>query len=290
MSAIRGYVELMRPANVATALADVLAGFAVSGLTNRGALPWLLASTACLYAGGVVLNDWFDRDVDARERPERPIPSGRVAPAAAARLGLVLLVAGILLAAMATRGAGVLAGVTAGAILLYDGWTKRHAVAGPINMGLCRALNLLLGVAATPSRLADAWPLAFLPWSYITGVTALSRGEVHGGRRGIAAFALISLGLVVLALLAIALQVQGLALAVGTGLTIVLAWRVLPPFWRAYRTPGPDPIRLAIKAGVLSLVFLDAVIGTAYGGALYGGLILVTAFVAGSLSRIFPVT
>jgi 4-hydroxybenzoate polyprenyltransferase len=290
MRAFRGYVELMRPANVATALADVLAGFAVSGLTNVGALPWLLVSTACLYAGGVVLNDWFDREIDARERPERPIPSGRVAPAAAARLGFALLAAGVLAATLATRAAGFVAGATAGAILLYDGWSKRHPAVGPVNMGLCRALNLLLGVAATPSRLADAWPLALLPWTYITGVTALSRGEVHGGRRGVAGFALISLGLVVLALLGLAFQARGAALAVGTALTIALAWRVLPAFWQAYRTPGPAPIRRAIRAGVLSLVFLDAVIGTAYGGALYGGFILVTAIVAGSLARMFPVT
>ena len=71
---IRPYLELMRPANVATALADVLAGYAVAGLGNPRALPWLLLSTACLYAGGVVLNDFFDRDVDRLERPERPIP------------------------------------------------------------------------------------------------------------------------------------------------------------------------------------------------------------------------
>ena len=77
MHGYRGYLELVRPANVATALADVLAGYAVAGLGNPG-LGWLLLSTACLYAGGVVLNDVFDRDLDRIERPERPIPSGRV--------------------------------------------------------------------------------------------------------------------------------------------------------------------------------------------------------------------
>jgi len=53
-----------------TAVADGLAGFAAAGLGNPGALPWLLASTACLYAGGVALNDFFDRELDLIERKE----------------------------------------------------------------------------------------------------------------------------------------------------------------------------------------------------------------------------
>ena len=107
MSGYRGYVELVRPANVATALADVLAGYAVAGQgdprLNPSLLAWLLLSTACLYAGGVVLNDVFDRDLDRIERPERPIPSGRVSTTAAAGLGSGLLAAGILAATLATR-------------------------------------------------------------------------------------------------------------------------------------------------------------------------------------------
>jgi len=284
-----GYVELVRPANIATALADVLAGYAVAGLANHAALPWLLVSTACLYGGGVVLNDFFDREIDKIERPERPIPSGRVTPAGAARLGAGLLLTGTVFATLATLSAGLIASVTAGFILLYDAWGKRQAFVGPINMGICRALNLLLGVAAVPSMVASAWHLALLPLVYIAAVTALSRGEVHGGRREAAAFALISLSLVLIALLLLTVSHRGGSVA-GPVLTLVLGWRVLLPFWRAYRTLGPGPIRHAIKAGVLSLVLLDAVIGATYAGALYSLVILATAVVAGWLARRFPVT
>jgi 4-hydroxybenzoate polyprenyltransferase len=288
MRSPRAYLELVRPANVVTALADILAGFAVAGFVNHQALPWLLAATACLYAGGVVLNDVFDRETDRRERPERPIPSGRVSPAAAGALGVALLLAGILAASAATTAAAAIAALTAGCILLYDAWGKRHVLAGPVNMGMCRGLNLLLGVAAAPAVLRTAWPLALLPLLYITAVTALSRGEVHGGRRGIGGFALISLGVVLIALLG--LSARGGQWWAGTALTLVLGWRVLPAFWAAYRVPEPGPIRHAIKTGVLSLVLLDAVIGTVYGGAAYGLLILATAVAAGSLARIFSVT
>ena len=289
MNGLRGYLELVRPANVSTALADVLAGYAVAGLSNHRALGWLLLSTACLYAGGVVLNDVFDREVDRTERPERPIPSGRVPVAAATALGLGLLGAGVLAAWLATSAAGMVAAGIAGSVLLYDAWGKRQGLFGPLNMGICRGLNLLLGVAAAPALLVEAWPLALVPLVYITAVTAVSRGEVHGGRRGIAAFALISLSLVLVALLGVALSPPRVAWA-GVAFTAVLAWRVLPAFWGAYRVPEPGPIRHAIRTGVLSLVLLDAVIGATYGGALYSLTILATGLVASSLARLFAVT
>ena len=52
-----------------------------------------------LYAAGVVLNDYFDLDIDRVERPERPIPSGRIHAGRAATLGFGLLVVGFALAA-----------------------------------------------------------------------------------------------------------------------------------------------------------------------------------------------
>jgi 4-hydroxybenzoate polyprenyltransferase len=291
MTAIRPYLELMRPANVATALGDVLAGYAVAGLGNHAALPWLLLSTASLYAGGVVLNDFFDREVDRVERPERPIPSGRIAAESAAILGAILLAAGVLTASMATGEAALVALLTAGCVLLYDAWGKRHAILGPVNMGLCRGLNLLLGVAAVPQMLFSSWFLAGFPLVYIAAVTAVSRGEVHGGQRRVAACALVSLGLVLIALLGLTIGAGiGLGAWAGGVLTVVLAWRVMPPFWAAYQSPAPATIRDAVKAGVLSLAILDAAIGAAYAGALYSLAILATALVAGMLARAFAVT
>lgn len=284
---LRPYLELLRPANVATALADVLAGYGIAGLGNHGAVPFLLMATACLYAGGVVLNDVFDRDLDRVERPERPIPSGRVSVRAAAWLGTGLLLAGIISASVVNRTAGLMAFAIAAAVALYDAWGKHQGALGPLNMGLCRGLNLLLGVTAVPAALAGAWWLALLPVTYIVAVTALSRGEVHGGKTEVAAFALISLSLV---LIAVALLSIGRASLVGVAWTAMLGWRVLPAFWAAYRTPAAATIRQAIKAGVLSLALLDAALGAAYAGAIYSLVIFGTALAAGRLARLFPVT
>lgn len=286
---LRGYLELLRPANVVTAIADVLAGYAVAGRSHSRALPWLVGAAMCLYAGGVVLNDFFDRELDAIERPERPIPSGRVSATSAATLGIALLTAGVLAASQATRAAFFVAVAIAALVVLYDALTKRNAIAGPINMGLCRAFNLLLGVSAVPAALSTGWPIAAFPLVYIAAVTAVSRGEVHGGRSTVAAVALISLVAVMVGLLAVAARSTTGRLA-GIVLVAALAYRVLPPYWQVVRDPRPAVIRQAVKAGVLSLVLVDSAISASYAGPVYAAAVLATGLVAGSLARLFSVT
>src|SRR2546427_1465700 len=118
-----GLLALVRPPNVFTAVADSLAGLVLA----RRAGPvlgdpglWCLAASACLYLGGIALNDYFDRAVDAIERPERPIPSGSVPPALAAGVGVALLAAGVARAGLAGAPAAPGAAVLPPAIPLYD--------------------------------------------------------------------------------------------------------------------------------------------------------------------------
>lgn len=285
--ATRAIIELLRPANVVTAAADVLAGCAAAELAAGKAhiLPWLLASTCCLYAGGIVLNDFFDRALDAVERPERPIPSGRITPGAAAAIGFVLLAAGIAFASLATTPACLIAIAISGSVLLYDVWGKHRKFFGPVNMGMCRALNLLLGVAAVPAAIATRLPLALLPLVYIAAVTAVSRGEVRGGKRRVAFLSLAAICAVIASLILIGIR-SPLALVI----VALLAWRVIPPFFRAYKEPVPRLIRLAVRAGVLSLVLLNAAIAASFSNVLYSLIILGIAVLAALLARAFSVT
>ena len=101
----------------------------------------------------MVLNDVFDRRVDAVERPERPLPSGRVAVSHAAVLGASFSrLASWRPRAERARPAGWRS-PSPRAVLLYDGWSKKNPVLGPLNMGACRGLNLGLGMAAVPGTL-----------------------------------------------------------------------------------------------------------------------------------------
>jgi 4-hydroxybenzoate polyprenyltransferase len=289
-TALGGLLELVRPPNVATALGDVLAGYAIAGLGHPDRLVWLLVATAGLYGGGVVLNDYFDRAIDATERPERAIPSGRVRAPTAAAFGATLLVIGIIAASLATMAAALVAVAIAVLAVTYDAAGKHSRVLGPINMGACRALNLLLGVASTPAALSSHWQIALLPFAYIWAVTSVSRGEVHGGGRRAAAGALLVLAAVLGGLLWVSFQGFPDGRLAAWLLTGALAWRVMPAFWRAFQEGAPGTIRAAVRTGVLSLVLLDAVLGAVYAGTWYALVVLAAAFAAGWLARQFAVT
>jgi hypothetical protein len=134
------------------------------------------------YVGGMFLNDAFDSEIDARERPERPIPAGLVGAHEVFAIGYGLLAAGIALvavhAALAGRGAApVAAGVLlAGAIVLYDAWHKGNAL-GPLLMGACRVLVYVVAALSTGgmglSVVGGALSLLF----YLIGLTAIAKQE-----------------------------------------------------------------------------------------------------------------
>lgn len=298
-SRLRAFLELARPANVVTAFADVLAGFAAAGATDAFIHGWdrslgpdlalLLVSTAGLYAGGVVFNDVFDAELDRRERPERPIPSGRVRRGTAAAFGAALLLIGVSAAGAVGFLPFLVASAVAACALLYDAAGKHHAVLGPVNMGLCRGGNLLLGASAVPSMLPDLWFIALLPIAYIGAVTAVSRGEVHGGssRTGILAVALVSTVTAALLLLALRLDYR---LLPSLPFLAVFAGLVFPPFLRAATDPTPSHVRKAVKAGVLSLVAMDAALAAGFGGWIAGGVVLALLPLSIGISRLFAVT
>ena len=147
----------MRLPNVFTAFADIAmtacVGIAVMpsiGEEYVRTIALLAAASACLYLAGMVWNDVFDLAEDKRDRPFRPIPSGRIALRTAAILGSILTLAGIALVVVA--GAVGLGIGLACAMLLYDAWLKRTPV-GPVAMAACRFLNVMLGLSAIPDEL-----------------------------------------------------------------------------------------------------------------------------------------
>lgn len=298
-SRLRAYLQLARPANVVTAWADVLAGFAIAGATltldgwtaaaDLSALGWLLGTTTGLYAGGVVLNDVFDADLDAAERPERPIPSGRASRRGAALFGAGLLAGGITAASRVGPVSGLLAALIAGTAVLYDARAKPHPFFGPLTMGLCRGGNLLLGVSAVPAMLATSGYLGFIPVAYIAAVTAVSRGEVHGGSRRSGVLAVTLVAGVIGSLLVLGLRSDYRVLH-ALPFVLFLAAQVVPPFVRAARTPNPKPIRRAVKAGVMALIPLNAALAAGFAGWLYGLGVLLLLPLSMGLARLFAVT
>lgn len=286
------YLQMMRPANIVTAWADILAGFAASGaigLINIQVLGWLLLATTGLYGGGIVLNDVFDAELDAKERPERPIPSGRASRQEATLLGSVLLVTGVVAAAQVSALSATLACGIAMAATLYDAVGKHHPILGPLNMGACRGGNLLLGISAVPAMIGEHWFLAVIPVIYIAAVTTISRGEVHGAKGITGIIALLLIGLVIAGLLGLGL-LQDYQVLAALPFVALFAVRVLLPFIKAVREPKPEQLRIAVKAGVLSLIVLDATVAAGFASSPYGLLVLSLLPISMALAQIFAVT
>ncbi|MFD8232147.1 SCO3242 family prenyltransferase [Streptomyces sp. NPDC059696] len=176
----RAWAELLRLPALFTVPGDALAGAAATGARPTSRTLLAIASSLCLYEAGMALNDWADRDVDAVERPHRPLPSGRIRPAAALTAAGALTGAGLALAARAGRPALAVAAPLAATVWAYDLGLKRTP-AGPLAMGAARSLDLLLGAAATTGRTRKALPSAALLGTHTLAVTTVSRQEAQGG-------------------------------------------------------------------------------------------------------------
>ncbi|HUT32307.1 MAG TPA: UbiA family prenyltransferase [Planctomycetota bacterium] len=184
-------------------------------LATGGMLDWRVAgaivTSLLLYAAGLLLNDYFDRHVDARERPERPIPSGAVSALTVLVTGAVLLVAGVLAArVIGGESAGWSAALVAACVLGYNAALKQRGVMGPAVMGACRAGSVFIGAAfgggldslvkgfgewlshTAPDRGLTGATAALVAggtaWLYTSAVTSLARSEVGGRRPGRGAY------------------------------------------------------------------------------------------------------
>lgn len=287
----RTYLQLVRPANVVTALTDVLAGAALVGGLAQGWFPvlgWLCLSTACLYAGGIVFNDYFDAELDAVERPERAIPSGRVSLTAALVFGCVLFALGVLAAFLVSPLSGYLALGIVGLCLLYDKFAKHNALFGPLNMGLCRGVNLLLGMSLVPTALFENYHLCLFPVLYIAAITAISRGEVHGGNKGVLYLA----GFLYLSVSSaqIYLAADRNALFLALPLVALHLFLIFKPLLVAIAAPQGPNIGKAVKAGVLSLIAMNAAWISVSGHLEWALAVLVLLPVSMFLAKYFAVT
>jgi len=179
------WLRLLRVPNLLTAPGDALAGGALAAEGWPGAEIWGAAGAMLfVYAGGMVLNDYFDMARDAVQRPERPLPSGQVTPWVALIVGLALLVAGPVLAWLTCGGeAGRMALVVAFLVVAYDAGGKHVPVLGSLLMGACRGGSVLVGAFAV-GDMGAAFPVAALALLYTASITFLAKDEATDRRPG----------------------------------------------------------------------------------------------------------
>ena len=297
LARIKPYLQLVRAPNVFTAAADPLAGLLLVGGTYsefRLLAPRVFASCA-LYAAGIALNDLCDLEVDRRERPSRPLPSGAVS-ISRARLLIISFVVFAFASILTLRSltAATVFVLLLAAVSSYNLWTK-HTPLGPLNMGLCRGLNLLLGMTAASGM---GGPIGWLACSsyglFVCGATLVSRSEAGvGGPKPVIAGALVeNLGLLGLFVTTMSgrrfphpsidlpiVPIVGLSLLAFTALLVNLF------NGEAIRSPTPAKVQTAVKTAVLSLVWLDAALVSGVRGPGSGAIVAALWFPAFLLAK-----
>lgn len=259
---VAAYLQCVRFPNLFTAAADVLAGGIIAvGMSSMrpGAFALLLLSSVLIYAGGCALNDYCDRRVDARERPFRPIPSGRVSSREVLVLACALLLAGLAAAWPAGSHSFAVGLFLVGSVVSYDLGVKKMELAGPLNMALCRALNLMLGLSLGEVFLENGLTviLPLLSLAYVFSLTLLSRWEVEGTPSGKWGTILFAWGAVIVGV--VLLWLSGFFHV--WGLVFLLAFILLtgPGMLRALLDTEKPQVGRAVKFMVLGIVLLDSV-------------------------------
>jgi 4-hydroxybenzoate polyprenyltransferase len=284
---MKAWGRLLRLSLAPTAAADVAAGaVAGAGAWPAGSVFLLMLASLAVYHGGMALNDWADRGEDRALRPDRPIPSGAVRPAAALAAGLALLLLGPAIACAVSRtSAAVLLGVSVIACA-YDLRLRGPAI-GPALLATCRAGNLSAGIvfgagaALEPRMLAPAAAYG----AYVFAVSSL--GRLEDAPAAVLASARPSAQLTFAGLILAASPLAGLA-SRSTESASLLAALVLALagsaglFARARRKAppwsGPEVTR-ATGLGLRRLLVFTAALSVATGGR--EGAIVAAAILAG---------
>lgn len=184
-SAAKGWLSLFRPPNLFTVPGDPLVGALLAALTLHVVPAWnsvyaVMGAALAFYASGLLANDFFDRAIDARERPNRPIPSGAVSPATVKWIAILLSLAGLLMTLPAGRSASATGLLLVLAVWFYNAAGKRLAWLAPFSMGICRGLSLLLGAAVLGREGLTSPPVlmaALFLTLYVALITLIARHE-----------------------------------------------------------------------------------------------------------------
>ena len=186
-STVINYLRLVRIANVFTTVSNIILGYFF--FTNINNLDYfiivkLIAISAMLYIGGMVLNDYFDIKIDKKERPWRPLSSNKITKKNALVIILFSFSYSLIFSFIIGLNTFIITLIMIALIFLYNKFLK-NTIYGPINMGVIRSLNIVLGASQSIFLLEDSLLIfdtrflipVFTEFFYVCAITILSKNE-----------------------------------------------------------------------------------------------------------------
>ncbi|MEU6129981.1 UbiA family prenyltransferase [Saccharopolyspora sp. NPDC047091] len=183
---IRAHVETWRPYTTCYPAMVGIAGAVTAGAGWGVPLVAAAVVPALGWLSGHYLGDYFDRELDAIGKPQRPIPSGRLSPRAALACGVGCAAAAAVFALLVNWRAVLLVVVATAGIVAYSRFCKARGLSGNLVRGALTALALAAGALLGADRLP--WPvlvfaLVFLAHDAASNLVGTMR-DVDGDRAG----------------------------------------------------------------------------------------------------------
>lgn len=270
---LKEYLLLIRLPNVFTVPSNILAGyFAAITLAEADSahLVALVAPSCLLYVAGIVLNDYFDIEIDKRERPFRPLPSRNISKRYALSLVIVaLLIANVIALILGPTSLALSLALTL-VIIAYN-YRLKHGPLGPFAMGAARLLNVIFGASLvlpyiSNHSLAIVGTAAASLFLYVTAITILSKKEAGNERPNSTLAFLMILGVIsAVAALGLLLQLQWAFLL---NLSIFAAVMIIT--FKQHLLNALPSVQKAVRNMVISIIILDSVFVTGTAGLPYG--------------------
>jgi 4-hydroxybenzoate polyprenyltransferase len=271
MASFIDYFRLIRLPNLFTVPSNILVGISLgSDQTFSITMVMQIITSILLYIGGVALNDYFDFEEDKKQRPNRPLASGRIPKLNALFLATIAFGTSLLIAyyiGPLSFSISILLIVT---IFGYDYYLKNSLI-GPIVMATARVLNILLGLSTYSNTISYNSVTGLVlsdSFLYIFGISLISRSETHPK------ISKLSIGLVFIIMILI---VSSLAVYIFLGslkfdsllnlmIFVLIVFFTLVKFYNTDKQQPQKIVRnLIMTIIILDSVFLSGILGLSYG-------------------------
>ena len=271
------WLQIIRLPNLLTVPGDPLAGYLLAAgihVQMSRSLLLLMLSSLLLYMGGLVINDLVDIARDRVERPSRPLPSRRIKVGPANGVAAFLMLAGVIVAGFVGFRSLTVAVVLAACVFAYNLWLKDRIIWGPVSMGLCRALSLVLGATPVGYSTRPLMAATLSLTAYVAAVTYVARREAEQGPSGVARW---FPAVVVLGAMCGMVHTTSVAGAAYARMALALFFAFSVAAFAAFRAPTRRSLPQAIGLMISALLGLQAAfcIGSNAGAVgLMAGLVL----------------
>ncbi len=180
------FLEILRPMNCLMAGIAAIIGLLIAGMWKTETAALIFVAVFLITGAGNSVNDFFDKDIDAVNRPKRPIPSGRISSSAALRWSLALFVSGCALAGLLDRFCLSLAVINSVLLFFYGRNLKAMPLAGNICVAYLTGSAFIFGGGAygIEGMEANTIPFSLSFLATMSREIAKAIEDIEGDRKG----------------------------------------------------------------------------------------------------------